>query len=75
MPSDRVQIEIGFTGRQIVAALVPTAAADGLARALEDGGIFRLEADDGEYVIPVTNVLYVRRVSRETPIGFGGRAR
>ena len=36
MPSERVRIEIGFDGGQGMAALVPTAIADDLERALEE---------------------------------------
>ena len=68
-----VQVEIAFHGGQIVAARVPRASADALQEPLGDGeGVFDLEADDGRYLIPLKAVVYVKRLTRETTIGFGG---
>ena len=70
---ERVRIEIAFEGGQVVGALVPSAAADELQAALGKGdGVFDLESDDGRYLIPLRTVVYVKRFTRETPIGFGG---
>ena len=70
---ERVRMEIGFDGGQTIGALVPLAAAEALREALGAArdGVFELEADDGTYVIPVRTVVYVKRFSRETHIGFG----
>lgn len=70
---ERVRIEIAFEGGQTIGALVPGSAADALQEALGDNrdGVFELEADDGAYVIPLRAVVYVKRFSRETQIGFG----
>jgi hypothetical protein len=78
MPSERerVRIEVTFEGGHAIAVLVATDAADGLRRALESerDAVFELEADDGRYFIPLRNVVYVKRFSRDTQIGFGGTA-
>jgi hypothetical protein len=73
---DRVRIEIAFEGGQTIGAVVTPASVAGLQDALggERDGVFELEADDGSYLIPVRSVVYVKRFSRETHIGFG-RAR
>jgi hypothetical protein len=70
---ERVRLEVAFDGGQTIAALVTAAVADELQRALDvaDGGVFELEADDGRYVVALRRVVYVKRFSRETRIGFG----
>jgi hypothetical protein len=70
---ERVRLEVAFDGGQTIAALVTAAVADALQRALDaaDGGVFELEADDGHYVVVLRRVVYVKRFSRETRIGFG----
>jgi hypothetical protein len=70
-----VRIQIAFEGGQVVAANVSTAAADGLAKAMANGdAVFDLETEDGTYLVTVGKVVYVRRSSRETHIGFGATA-
>ena len=70
---DRVRLEVAFDGGQTIAALVTAAVADELQRVLDapDGGVFELEAEDGRYVVALRRVVYVKRFSRETRIGFG----
>jgi hypothetical protein len=70
---DRVRLEVAFDGGQAIAALVTAAVADELQRALDtaDGGVFELEAEDGRYIVALRRVVYVKRFSRETRIGFG----
>jgi hypothetical protein len=68
----RVRVQIAFEGGQIVAELVSEAAADGLAAALEkEEAVFDLETEDGTYFVALAKVVYVKRSSRETHIGFG----
>jgi hypothetical protein len=75
VPDTQVKLQIAFEGGQIVAALVAGAAADGLAKAMANGdAVFDLETEDGTYVVAVGKVVYVRRSSRETHIGFGANA-
>ena len=72
MPDVQIKLQIAFEGGQIVAALVPSAAADGLAKAMANGdAVFDLESEDGTYLVAIGKVVYVRRFSRETHIGFG----
>ena len=73
MADDRIRIEIAFEGGQTIGAVVSPEAAQGLEQALggEQDGVFQLGAEDGTYVIPIRSVVYVKRFSRETHIGFG----
>lgn len=72
--NDRIRLELAFEGGQIVGALVTAAAADELQKALgaDTAGTFELESDDGAYILPLARLVYVKRYSRETTIGFGG---
>jgi hypothetical protein len=70
--NDRVRVQIAFEGGQIVAALVAPTAAEGLAAALgKEEAVFDLETEDGTYLVALGKVVYVKRSSRETHIGFG----
>ncbi len=73
MADERIRLEIAFEGGQTIGPIVMTSAAQALTQALEGGpdGAFELEAEDGTYVIPLRAVMYVKRFSRETHIGFG----
>jgi hypothetical protein len=72
--SERVRLEVAFEGGHSVAPLVSPEVADSFRNALGDDrdGVFELDAEDGRYLIPLRNVVYVKRFSRETQIGFGG---
>ena len=69
---ERVVVEIGFDGGQIMGARVTTASADELERALGDNrdGALMLDADDGRYSIALRRVVYVKRFTREARVGF-----
>jgi hypothetical protein len=69
---ERVRVEIGFDGGQIMGASVEVGAADELERALSDGrdGALALEAEDGRYSVALRRVVYVKRFSREGRVGF-----
>jgi hypothetical protein len=71
---ERTRIEIAFEGGQIVGALVTSKAADELQKALGSGtaGAHELGTEDGTYILPLGRIVYVKRFSRETSIGFGG---
>ncbi len=70
--NDRVRVQIAFEGGQVVAELVAPASADGLAAALgKEEAVFDLETEDGTYLLALGKVVYVKRSSRETHIGFG----
>jgi hypothetical protein len=70
---DRVQVEIGFDGTQIMIARVTAASADELERGLQSGaeGAVTLEADDGRYTVSLRKIVYIKRFSRESRVGFG----
>ena len=68
----RVRLDIAFEGGQIVGGNVSAEQADGFRKALAgDEAVFDLETEDGTYVVALRKVVYVRRTSRETHIGFG----
>ena len=72
MVEERVRVEIGFDGGQIMGAYVELPAADELERALDEGrdGSLALEAEDGRYTVALARVVYVKRFSREGRVGF-----
>lgn len=72
MADERVRIEIGFDGGQVMGSFVQIQAADDLERALGEGGdgAFSLEAEEGRYTVSLRRVVYVKRFTREAPVGF-----
>ena len=71
--NDRVRIEVGFDGGQIMGGHITSASADELEQALSSGqdGAFALDADDGRYTLALRRIVYVKRFSRESRVGFG----
>ncbi len=67
------RVEIGFDGGQVVAIrLEPEQLAD-LRKSVEKGqGWQELRADDGEVVIDLSKVVFVRVAAAEHRIGFSG---
>ncbi len=72
MAEERVRVEIGFDGGQIMGAYIELPAADELERALDEGrdGSLALEAEDGRYTVALGRVVYVKRFTREGRVGF-----
>ena len=72
MADDRIRIEIGFDGGQIMSALVGPDSADSLERALGGGGetTLALDAQDGRYLIKLDRIVYVKRFARDSRVGF-----
>jgi hypothetical protein len=72
--SQRVRIEIGFDGGQVMSAYVEPGTADELEQSLEAGavGSFQVEAEDGRYTVAISRIVYVKRFSREGRVGFSG---
>ena len=71
--SQRVRIEIGFDGGQVMSAYVAMSSADELEQALATGtpmGSFLLDAEDGRYTVVLAKIVYVKRFSREGRVGF-----
>ena len=74
MPEEKVRIEIGFDGGQIMGALISADSAAELERALDQrtDGALALDADDGRYIVALGRIVYVKRFAREGRVGFGG---
>jgi hypothetical protein len=72
MADERVRIEIGFEGGAVLGENVSSKAADAFEAALKEGRepVHELKFDDGRYLIALGRVLYVKRHSRESRIGF-----
>lgn len=72
MADERVRVEIGFAGGQIVGEFVDTGSADALEAALRSGEqrVVVLETDDGPLSIVVAHVAYYKRVVRAGRVGF-----
>ena len=72
MAEDRVRIEIGFDGGQIMGAVVEAGNVDELERTLgqETDGAFAIESEDGRYTISLRRIVYVKRFTREARVGF-----
>jgi len=70
---EHVRIEIGFDGGQVMGAVVGEATANELEQAIEAGRDdgFALAAEDGRYTIRLSKLVYVKRLSRESRLGFG----
>jgi hypothetical protein len=71
--NERIRIELGFEGGQVMSAHVDVSAADELERALDSGprdGAFQIEAEDGRYTLPLARIVYLKRFSREGRVGF-----
>jgi hypothetical protein len=73
MSDERVRVELGFAGGQIVGSFVDTASADALERALgaEGAGVVVLETEDGPLHVVVSQVAYYKRIVRAGRVGFG----
>jgi hypothetical protein len=72
---ERIRIEIGFDGGQVMSAHVQPSVADDLEQSLNgagSGATVQVEAEDGRYTIPLSRIVYVKRYSREGRVGFSG---
>jgi hypothetical protein len=69
---DRVRIEVGFEGGQVIGGFVDTASADQLEQALHTDGprVVVLDTEDGLYHVVVPRVSYFRRFNRASRVGF-----
>jgi hypothetical protein len=71
--TERVRIEVGFEGGQVMSAFVEMSTVDELERSLDGGvGTFQIEAENGRYTVALARVVYVKRFSREGRVGFSG---
>lgn len=73
MADDRVRVEVGFQGGQVVGGFVTPASAEQLERALHEDGprTIVLDTEDGPYHVVVPTVAYFRRFTRASRVGFG----
>jgi hypothetical protein len=72
---ERVRIELGFAGGQIVGSFVEARSADELEAALDSTGagkpVVVLETEDGPLHVVVANIAYYKRIVRAGRVGFG----
>jgi hypothetical protein len=75
VPDERVRIELGFAGGQIVGSFVDGHTADELESALGSTGagkpVVALETEDGPLHVVVAHVAYYKRIVRAGRVGFG----
>jgi hypothetical protein len=71
--AERARLEIAFVGGQAIGLSASVETADELDRALAEGGdgAVTIEAEDGRYTLPLSQIVYVKRVARESRVGFG----
>jgi hypothetical protein len=69
---ERVRVEVGFDGGQVIGGFVRVATADQLERALHEDGprVVVLDTEDGPYHVVVPRVAYFRRFTRASRVGF-----
>jgi hypothetical protein len=72
--AERVRVELGFAGGQIVAGFVEPHSADALEAALGGGTgsspVVVLETEDGPLHVVVAHVAYYKRIVRAGRVGF-----
>jgi hypothetical protein len=71
--SDRVRVEIGFDSGQVVGASISPQAYDALAAEMRSGDkqVVEIDTEDGKQLIALAKVAYVKRLARESRVGFG----
>jgi hypothetical protein len=70
--NDQIRLEIAFEGGQIIGATVTGTVSKAFEEAMAgDGPVFELETAEGNFLVSLGKVVYVKRISRETQIGFG----
>jgi len=69
---ERVRVEVGFDGGQVIGGFVSVTTADELERALHKDGprVVVLDTEDGPYHVVVPRVAYFRRFTRASRVGF-----
>ena len=74
MPDERVRVEFGFSGGQVVSAFVDAHSADALEAALGGGSgsapVVVLETEDGPLHVVVSQIAYYKRIVRAGRVGF-----
>ena len=69
---ERVRVEVGFEGGQVIGSFVDASSADQLERALHEDGprVVVLDTEEGPYHVVVPEVAYLRRFNRASRVGF-----
>jgi len=69
---ERIRIEIGFEGGQVIGGFMDPEPVDQLVRALheDEPRVVVLDGEDGPVHVVVPRVSYVRRFSRASRVGF-----
>jgi hypothetical protein len=69
---ERVRVEVGFEGGQVIGGFVDSVSAEQLERALHEDGprVIVLDTEDGPYHVVVPRVSYFRRFNRASRVGF-----
>jgi hypothetical protein len=72
LTDDSIRIELAFEGGQIIAAMVSTATADAVERAVTAGagGTIELDTTDGRITVVVPRVVYLKRYTKGSQPGF-----
>ena len=70
--TNKVRIEIGFVGGQMMSSLVSTKSANELEAALSkpEAATLTLESSEGPFTVVLTHVVYAKRFPPEGQIGF-----
>jgi hypothetical protein len=75
LPDERVRIELGFVGGQVVGSFVEASSADELESALGSTGagkpVVVLDTEDGPLHVVVARLAYYKRIVRAGRVGFG----
>jgi hypothetical protein len=73
--NDRTRIEIAFEGSQVLTVYVAASTVDDLDQALAGAqDSLSFDAEDGHYTLAIGKIVYVKRFSRESRVGFGAVA-
>jgi hypothetical protein len=74
VPDERVRVELGFAGGQVVSTFVESRSADVLEAALGGGSgsapVVVLETEDGPLHVVVAHIAYYKRIARAGRVGF-----
>jgi hypothetical protein len=72
MADERVRIELGFVGGQIVGSFVERESADAMETALsgDRDRVVVLQTEDGPLHVVVSHVAYYKRIVRAGRVGF-----
>jgi hypothetical protein len=74
LSDERVRVEFGFSGGQVVAAFVEPRSAEALESALGGGSgsapVVVLDTEDGPLHVVVSKIAYYKRIVRAGRVGF-----